>query len=306
LIVMMSHWLLGFIKFGIGEFTTAHTHLQQMISFYEPEQHHHLFVSLRGSDAGMSALAYDACCQWCLGYPDQALRQSQNALALAREFDHAFSSADVICFGGCLFNSMRREAPALEENAEQLIRLANEVGFVGWSGTGMWFKGAALTRLGFIEEGIAQMHEGIAARQINDERLNGSGLLGMLAKAQAMAGHPEEGLATLAEALATVEKTGERHWEAELHRQKGEILLVQGNEAEAEASLDRSIEIARQQQAKSWELRATVSLSRLWQQQGKDAEARQMLAKVYNWFSEGFDTPDLIEAKALLDDLSQV
>ena len=148
------------------------------------------------------------------------------------------------------------------------------------------------------------MREGMAAHQSVDVRLNLSRTLGSLAEAQAKAGQPEEGLATLAEALALVEQTDERYWEAELYRLRAELLLMQGDEAEAEASLQKAVEVARRQQAKSWELRATVSLARLWQKQGKVDEARQMLAEIYGWFTEGFDTLDLQEARALLEELS--
>jgi predicted ATPase len=139
-----------------------------------------------------------------------------------------------------------------------------------------------------------------------------SGTLRSLAEAQAKTGHLEEGLTTLAEALAQVETTDERYCEAEIRRLKGELLLMQGDKTEAEASFHQAescfqhaIEVARRQQAKSWELRATVSLCRLWQQQGKLEEARQRLAEIYGWFTEGFDTPDLEEAKALLEELSR-
>jgi predicted ATPase len=132
-----------------------------------------------------------------------------------------------------------------------------------------------------------------------------SGRLCSLAEAQAKAGYPEEGLATLTEALALVEQSDERYCEAELYRVKGELLLAQGDEAEAEASLHRAIEVARRQQAKSWELRATVGLCRLWRKQGRIDEARRMLAEIYGWFTEGFDTPDLKEAEALLEELSR-
>jgi predicted ATPase len=131
-----------------------------------------------------------------------------------------------------------------------------------------------------------------------------SGTLGSLAEAQARAGRAEEGLATLAYAFTLVEETDERYCEAELHRLKGELLLAQGGEADAEASFHKAIEVARRQEAKSWELRATVSLCRLWQKQGKREEARRILAEIYGWFSEGFDTTDLIEARILLEELS--
>jgi predicted ATPase len=310
LLVALGHWHLGFIFFALGEYTTARAHLKQIISFYEPQQHHYPFVFLRGSDAGVSALAYDACCLWCLGYPEQALQRSQEALALARELDHAFSLADDLCFGGCLFNNIRRDAPALKDDAEELARLSKGMGFSSFLGAGTCFWGEALAMLEQVQEGMARMREGMAVRQSIGSRCYLSGILGALAEAQAKAGQPEEGLATLAEAFALVEQTGERYWEAELYRLKGELLRgkrAQGDEAEAEASFHKAIEVARRQQAKSWELRATVSLCRLWHSQGsqgKVGEARQMLAEIYGWFTEGFDTIDLKEAKVLLEELS--
>jgi predicted ATPase len=159
---------------------------------------------------------------------------------------------------------------------------------------------------------MAQMREGMAVHQSVGVRCYLSGTLRSLAEAQAKTGHLGEGLTTLAEALAKVETTDERYCEAEIHRLKGELLLMQGDKTEAEASFHQAescfqhaIEVARRQQAKSWELRATVSLCRLWQQQGKLEEARQRLAEIYGWFTEGFDTPDLEEAKALLEELSR-
>jgi predicted ATPase len=304
LLVMLGHWHLGFICFGLGEYTTARAHLEQVLSCYEPQQHHHSMVRLRGSDAGVSALAYNACCLWCLGYPEQAAKQSQKALALAREFGHPFSSADVLSYGGCVFNQMRRDAPALKGNAEELARLSEGMGFSSFLGTGSCYWGAALTKLGQVHEGIAQMREGMAVRQSVGARCNLSGISGALAAALAKAGRPEEGLATLDETLSFVEETDERYYEAELHRLKGELLLTQGDEAEAEASLQKAVEVARRQQARSWDLRAIVSLCHLWRKQGRVDEARQKLAEIYDWFTEGFDTPDLREARGLLKELS--
>jgi predicted ATPase len=303
LLVALDHSYLGFILFCLGEYTTALGHLEQVIAFYNPEKHHRSFVSLRGSDVGLTALAYAACCLWCLGYPDQAASRSQKALALARALDHPYSLADILCFAGCFFNAMRRDAEALNDYAEELKRLANDK-LQSWLVMGLWQRGEALAMLGHLEDGITQLREGLALQQSGVERCYQSGCLRSLAEAQAKAGQPEEGLTTLAEALAFVEETGERHGEAELYRLKGELLLAQGDEAEAEASLHPAIEVARRQQAKSWELRATITLCRLWQRQGKKAEAHQMLAEIYNWFTEGFDTSDLIEAKVLLQELS--
>jgi predicted ATPase len=302
--VPLGHRYLGLILFCLGEYATARDHLQNMISFYNPQLHHRTLVALRGSDAGTSALAYDACCLWCLGYPDQSSKRSQEALTLARELDHPFSLADVLCYGGCMFNAMRRDALALKENAEELLQLSGERSLAGWLAAGTYFHGEALAMLGQVSQGIAQMRKGMAAAQSMGERCYLPGDLRSLAEAQAKSGHPEEGLASVAEALAVVEETGERHCEAELYRLRGELLLMQGDDAEAEASLQQAVEVARRQQAKSWELRATVSLCRLWQEQGRMDEARKMLTEIYDWFTEGFDTPDLQEAGVLLVELS--
>jgi predicted ATPase/DNA-binding SARP family transcriptional activator len=303
-LVALGHWHLGYILFGLGEYTASRAHLQQVISYYEPQQHHRSFVFLRGSDAGVSALAYDACCLWCLGYPEQAMNHSQQALALARKLDHTFSLVDVLCFGGCLFNKMRRDTGALKEDAEEFTRLSQEMDFLSFFYTGICYWGEALTRLGQVQEGMAQIHQGMASRQSRGAHCYSSGILGALAEAQANAGQLKDGLATLAEAFAMVEETNERYYEAELHRLWAELSLMQGDEAEAEASFERAIEVARRQEAKSWELRAAISLARLWHKQGKTDQARHVLEEAYNWFTEGFDTPDLIEASSLLEKLA--
>jgi predicted ATPase/DNA-binding SARP family transcriptional activator len=304
LLVMLGHWQVGFILFGLGEFTAAHAHLQEVISLYDPQEHHHPFLLARGSDAGVSALAYDACSLWCLGYPEQAAKLSQEALLLARRLAHPFTLADVLCYAGCVLHKMRRDAHALRDDAEEFTQLSERMDFLSFKEIAFCSLGEALAMLGQPEEGIAQMREGMVVRLATDARVNQSGILDGLAKAQVGAGRPQQALVTLAEALAVVEETGERYCEAELHRQRGELLLAQGDESAAEASFHRAIAVARHQQAKSWELRATVSLCRLWRDQGKSESAHQALAAVYDWFTEGFDTPDLVAARALLDALS--
>jgi DNA-binding SARP family transcriptional activator len=305
-LVLLGHWYLGVVSFCMGEYAASLTHLEQVISVYDPQQHHHALILLRGSDAGTGALAYSACCLWCLGYPDQALRRSEEALALARELDHAFSLADVLCYGGCVFSKLRRDGQALQVSAEELIRVSKKEGGVrNWLAAGTGFLGEALVMLGQVEEGIAQMHEGMDAQESQGIRCQLPGTLCTLAEAYAREGHPEQGLATLTEALAVVGETDQRQWEPELYRLRAELLLTRGDNGQAEASFRKGIEVARQQQARSWELRATVGLCRLLREQGRPEEARQLLAEVYGWFTEGFDTPDLREAKALLDELSQ-
>ncbi|MFC2029665.1 AAA family ATPase [Chloroflexota bacterium] len=303
LLVGVTQWHLGVVLFGLGEYSASHTHLEQVIAFYNPEEHHRPFLFLRGSDAGVGALAYDACCLWCLGYPEQALRRSQEALALARELGHPFSRADVLCYAGCNLSEMRRDALALRDHAEELMRVASETSLMWWP-QGQRFLGSALAMLGQVDEGMAQMKESIPAIQSNRAFCCLSDALCHLAQAQAAAGRPEEGLVTLAEALAFVEQTDQRLSEAELHRIRAELLLRQGDAVQAESSLHKAIEAARRQSARSWELRATTSLARLWQEQGRRAEARGVLAEIYGWFTEGFDTADLREAQLLLEELS--
>jgi DNA-binding SARP family transcriptional activator/predicted ATPase len=305
MLLAILHWYLGFIWFALGEYETSHKHLKYVIDFYNPQQHHRPIVFLRGSDAGIGSLAYDACCLWSLGYPDQALKRSQEALTVAGQLDHPFSLADALCFAGCMFNAMRGDALALMDNAEQLIQLANEKGFAGWVETANCFHGEVIAMLGQASEGIAQIRQGMAASELTGVSCYSSGNLRALAKAQAQAGLLEHALLTLNQAFDLVERTDERHWEAELYRLRAELMLAQGNDSEAEADLNRAIEIARRQNAKSWELRAVIDLARLWNQQGKANQAYELLEQIYGWFTEGFDTPDLIAARALLEEISK-
>lgn len=306
LLVALSHWYLGFINFGLGEHVRARTHLERMISFYDPEHHHQAYLSMRGSDPGVSALAYYTSCLWCLGYPEQAAERNRETLALARVFDHPFTLADVICFGGCILNQMRRDAPALKEDAEELMRISEGMWSPSFLGQGTAFRGEALAQMDRVEQGIRQIRQGMVMSQSIDARCYLSGTLGALATAQAKNGQPEVALATVSDALAMVEKTEERYYEPELRRLRGELFLAQGDHAEAKTSFLKAIEVARRQRAKSWELRSTVSLCRLWQKQGEQEKAQKRLAQIYGWFTEGFDTPDLKEAKALLEELADV
>ena len=274
------------------------------MALYNPQKHRsHAFVY--GQDPGVACRCFAAMSIWVLGYPDQALRSIHEALTLAQELTHPFTQAYALVHGA-LVHQFRREAQAVQERAEALRTLSTEQGFPHWLAWGMILRGWALTAQGEGMEGIAQMRRGRVAYRATGAELNQLYSLALLAEAYGETGQPEEGLNVLVEALALVDKTGERNWEAELHRHKGELLLMQQGQkvGEAEECFRQALNIARRQQAKSLELRAAMSLSRLWQQQGKKEEARQILADIYGWFTEGFGTPDLQEAKALLEELA--
>ena len=186
------------------------------------------------------------------------------------------------------------------------MHLAMEQGFLLTTARGAVLRGWALVQQGQAQAGIEQIQQGLRAYRATGAEQARSYWLALLAEAHNVIGQPEAGLTVLAEALILVDSSGERFYEAELHRLKGELLLQQNsdNQAEAESCFQQAIAIAQNQQAKSWELRAATSLARLWQQQGKRQEAYDLLAPVYNWFTEGFDTADLKDAKMLLDELA--
>jgi predicted ATPase/DNA-binding SARP family transcriptional activator len=306
LLVAEGHWLLGLLHFCLGDYLKASDHLGEISEFYIPEEHHHAMIRLRGVDSGLSAMAYDACCLWCLGYPDQALERSRQAISLARKFNHPFTLADVLCYAGCMFNAMYRDAQALNQHAEQLVQLSNEklLSLSGWLGMGTCFQGSALAMLGRSQKAIKEIRTGIAISEKSGIHLYRSVALRFLAAAQMENGQAREGLESLVEAISLVEEIDDRNWEADLYRLQGNCLAILGDIAEAENSLRQALDIARKQNAKSWELRASISLARLWQQAGKRDQARKLMEEILSWFTEGSGTPDHLEARRLLDELS--
>jgi predicted ATPase len=303
-LLLVAHHTLGGTLYHLGEFTLGRAHLEQGIALYDRHQHHHLAFR-HGMGLGVWCLSYVAWPLWQLGYPDQALRRSNEAITLAYELSHPLSLAAALDYAAMLHYS-RRERHATQERAEAGMALASEKGFPQFLTVGMMMRGWALAMQGQEEEGIAQLRQGLAAIRAAGAEVARSRDLALLAEAYGKVGQTEAGLTVLAEALAVVDKTGERFWEAELHRLKGELLLQQatGSDDEAETWLHQALDIAGHQQAKSLELRAAVSLSRLWQRQGKRTEAHELLAPIYGWFTEGFDTVDLREARALLEALT--
>jgi hypothetical protein len=301
-----------------GEFARARAEMEQGIARYQPHQHHALAAVYGGFDPGMGCLSCVAEVLWLLGYPDQALTRSQEALRLVHELGHSFSLGYALSFATWL-HLYRGEGRVAQERAEALIALASEHGFAFYWAQGTIQRGEVLIAQGQWEEGVAQTQQGLEALVGELMRPHH---LALLAEEYGGAGQVGKGLAAVAEALRLVDKNDERLYEAEVYRIRGELTLqkfqVSGSKfqatdlrslipaarTEAEDYFLKAIEIAQRQQAKSLELRATTSLAHLWQQQGKRGEAHQMLSEIYNWFTEGFDTKDLREAKALIEELS--
>jgi predicted ATPase len=301
-LLLLAHRVRGQTHYHLGELASGQSDLEQAISLYDPQRHRAL-ASLYGQDPAVACRSWEALALWLLGYPDRAAQRSREALELARGFPYSYTLAYALEFAAW-FHHFRREVQQAQESAEAATGLSQEQGFMVFVEWGTIWRGWALTTRG--EEGIAQMQKGLAAWRALGGEIMRPGLLALLAEAYGKTGRSEEALAALTEALALADKSGERHYQAELYRLKGEAHLASPaeNQAEAEACFRQAIAIARRQSAKSWELRAVMSLSRLYQKQGKQAEARPMLAEIYGWFTEGFDTPDLVDAAAQLNSLA--
>jgi predicted ATPase len=295
-----AHAALGTTLFYLGDYAAARTHLEQGGALIDPTTQR--AQALRQGEApGVRCLAIAANTLWCLGYPVQAVRRSEEALTLAQELVHPFSLAQAQHFAA-FRHYHRREAPAVQALAEALLTLATAQGFPLYVGNGTCWRGWALAIQGEGEAALAELRQGAAAVLATGQELNRPLCLVLLAEAAGHVGQVEEGLRLPTEALAAFEASGRGDLLAEAYRLQGELLLRQAtpDAAQAEACFQQALAITRRQQARSWELRAAVSLSRLWQQQGKRMEAHALLAPIYGWFTEGFDTADLQEAKALL------
>jgi predicted ATPase len=242
---------------------------------------------------------------WALGYADQARQRGRETLALARQTDHAPSMAYAEYILAMLSQCLR-ETAATRARADALMAFASAQGLRHRLGQGRILLGRALAMEGDAAAGVHHIQQGLAVHRDMGIEMGQPYYLALLAEALAQAAQPEAGLTALAEALTRVARTEERWWEAELSRLTGALQLQLPNPdvPQAEAYFQRALDVAHRQQAKALELRAAVSLSQLWQRQGKGEEARQVLAEVYGWFTEGFDTPDLREAKALLQEVS--
>jgi adenylate cyclase len=252
----------------------------------------------------VGCLAYAANTLWCLGAPTHAAQRSQEGLALAQALANPHSLAFAQHWAAYL-SCCRREVAAVQRHTEALLALAAAQQFPYWVEVGIFWRGWVLTMQGQGRAGLAQMHQGLAALLAMGSTLSRTYCLVLLAEAAGRTGQAAEGLRLLTEALAAFETSGQGDLVAEASRLQGVLLLRQAipDAIQAEVCLHRALTIARRQQAKAWELRAALSLSRLWQRQGRRDEAWELLTPIYGWFTEGFDTADLQEAQALLEEL---
>ncbi len=308
-LLCLAHRNLGLPLFHLGQPQEARFHLEQAIALYNPA-HHKNHIYLYGHDQGVTAYALLAFALWMLGYPEQALQRLNEGIVIGQKNGHPFSLAYVENFA-VLVCQYCKDLPLLWHYSEPLLATANKQGFQWISAQTMIYQGWALTQQGDIARGLTQLQAALEFHRSLGSRWIKGYFLSLLADGYRMAGAAEQGLQVIAETFTDEIRRDDRHWDAELYRLRGELLLLKSQEQidaayEAEANFQQALAIARQQGAKSLELRAATSLARLWQGQGKIEDAYHLLAPVYGWFTEGFDTRDLQEAKALLDELRRL
>lgn len=303
--LLEAHRMLGNVLHFLGEFPLALRHLEQAIALYDLQQHRTL-AFMSGQDPGVVCRSFATWSLWMLGYSDQARIRSEEGIALARELGHANTLALALGFAAYFRNTSREWTAALT-HAEAAVSLAEEQGLLFWEAAGTFNLGVALANLGQRENGMQKMEQGREMYLAAGAGLVQSTNLVTLAGMYGMLGRADEGLQMVIEARALMQQSGERGWESYLYLVKGGLVLQSDHprkEAKAEECLQTAIEVARQLHAKTPELRATMGLARLWQQQGRQQEAHKTLSDIYGWFTEGFETPDLKDARALLEELA--
>jgi predicted ATPase len=301
--LLMAHRGVGLTSIYLGHMEQGRAHLERALALYDPEAHAPLAHRF-GYDARVAVQAFLSHALLHLGYPDQALATARRAVEDARRLAHAIS----LCFAiGNLgfFHQVHDDLPANAGMLEELIALCSEQGFSMFLASGLFQRGFVSILSGRTEAGLSEMQQGLSGWQRPGVKMFVPRLFIQLAKVDFLLGYPKAGLDRLAEALAMIEETGERWHQSEAYRLKGELLLSlpEPNATEAEAAFARAIDVARSQNGKWPELRAAVSLARLWAERGERQKAYDLLAPAYGWFTEGFDTQNLKDAKALLDEL---
>jgi len=303
---MLAHGAMGATMLWTGEIADARAELEREIALYDPQKHRSRFSY--GVDPWVASHGYRALALWLLGFMDQSAQASEEAVVYARKLGHPLSIAFSLHFGASLFIA-RREPRAVEQRAEALIALSSDLGLAFWGNQGTMARGQALIQRGHSAEGLAQVQGVLDTWSTLGKALNRPNYLAAMAEAYADMGEIERGIEVLDAAQGEIVRTGERWWESEILRLKGDLILKSRSVGErsklrgwiqAEECLQQASDVARRQAARSLELRAAVSLGRLWLSQGKGERAHELLAETYGWFTEGFDTADLQDARAVL------
>jgi tetratricopeptide (TPR) repeat protein len=291
-----------------GQFQPAHNHLEQALPHYDFE-YHRSNISLFGWDPGVLVYCYDAQALWFLGFYQRAEKAAKSAVALVKKLSSPFNEA--LCYAiHAVYSSYCRDKTKALEMAETALKISNERGFLHWIALGSFNKGWSLCGLGRVNEGLPILFDGMNMWKAMGAEMAVPTFQVLLAEVYQNAGKLKEALASVEEGLAIAARNNDRHYDAELYRVRGELLLKKSmrnsirDPKEAESCFLFAINVARKQKARSLELRAVMGLARLWQTTGKRREAHQMLGRIYGWFTEGFDTPDLKAAKELLTELS--
>ena len=292
---------LGTHLFHLVDLVAARAYLEQSLALYDPLLHRSHALRY-GQDPAVVAAAYLAWTLWCLGYPTQALAQTQAALTLAQEIDHPYSLVIATTYAS-VQAQFTGDVANCRAYAETAITLATHYGFTLWLSMATFLRGWALTRQGDFDRGFADMQASIDLFQSTGAELGAAYFAALLAETFGRSGQPDVGLIVMNGAFDLLERTQDRWCEAEIYRLQGELFRQMDALAEAETAFKTALTVARQQQARLWALRAIVSLCQLWQQQGKADQARPLLAASLDWFKEGFDTPDLVAANSLLETL---
>jgi predicted ATPase len=300
--LVLGHLSSGRDLMLVGRFASSRSHLEEVVALFDPISHRSL-AHQAGFDPHVNSQSLLGIVLFCLGFPDQAFALSNAAVAEARRLAHPPSLASSLALGARVA-SLHGDGAVLDEWVDQLVALAAEHGFPQWGAFGTIYHGWVRLKNGDVTGGISVLRSGSTAFRATGAKLWMPLIVGLLAGACEIAGQIDEALTLLEDGLQIAEKTGERWFAAKLNRHKGQLLLRQGHAEAAEDLYRKALRIAREQEAKLWELRAAASLARLWGEQGRREEARDLLAPVYGWFTEGFDTPDLKDAKALLDALA--
>jgi predicted ATPase len=302
--LMIGHRLMGTSLMARGDIAESRVHYDKALALYDPAEHR-LLATQFGQDVGVVILSYRSWTLWLLGYPEAALADTDHALKNARELGQASTMMYALAHGSFIHIFCGTYAAA-NAQSDEVVTLADEKGAVAWKAFGMMHHGSLLALTGQASNATQIMTSGISAWRSTGSRLWMPWYLSNLAMAYAEVGQFDDAWRCIGEAITAVDTTKESWCEAEINRMAGDIALMsqQQDAAKAETYFDRALEVARQQQARSWELRAAMSLARLWRDQGKSQQARELLAPVYGWFTEGFDTLDLKKAKTLLDTLA--